>query len=234
MDKNITATKIYTAYTLDIKATIPTRCPHCKIALSDPTVISFYWEDSFKGTLSLYSIYFCPHCEKAFFVDGPISSGSHSYANHTEHLSFIRHIYPSIRSLTDFPDGISSLSSNFVELYHQSEIAEAEGLSGICGMGYRKSLEFLIKDYAKYKNPDKHGVIESSTLSQCITDYITDERIKSLAKAAAWLGNDESHYERKHSSYNLKDLKAFIAAAVSFIQYDLSYQSALDLLSDPK
>ena len=101
-------------------------------------------------------------------------------------------------------------------------------------MGYRKSLEFLIKDYAIYKHHDQCAAVESSSLSQCIATYIADERIKSLAKAAAWLGNDESHYVKKHSSYDLKDLKAFIAATVSFIQYDLSYQSALDLLSSPK
>lgn len=234
MKKDIVATKIHTAYTLNIKANIPTQCPNCKIALSDPPVISFYWEHSRKKALTLYSIYFCPHCEEAFFVDGPISSGLHSFSNYAEHQSFISHIYPSGRFLTSFSDEISSLSNSFVELYHQSETAESEGLLGICGMGYRKSLEFLIKDYAIYKHHDQCAAVESSSLSQCIATYIADERIKSLAKAAAWLGNDESHYVKKHSSYDLKDLKAFIAATVSFIQYDLSYQSALDLLSSPK
>ena len=44
-------------------------------------------------------------------------------------------------------DIISELSPNFCEIYNQAYIAEQTNLMQICGTGYRKSLEFLIKDY---------------------------------------------------------------------------------------
>lgn len=46
-----------------------------------------------------------------------------------------------------FSNIISELSPNFCEIYNQAYIAEQTNLMQICGTGYRKSLEFLIKDY---------------------------------------------------------------------------------------
>lgn len=74
-------------------------------------------------------------------------------------------------------------------------------------MGYRKSLEFLIKDYAIAFHPDKETDIVKSQLSPCINEYIDNKRIKSLATASAWIGNDETHYTRKHEDYNVEHLK---------------------------
>lgn len=44
-----------------------------------------------------------------------------------------------------FSNIISELSPNFCEIYNQAYIAEQTNLMQICGTGYRKSLEFLIK-----------------------------------------------------------------------------------------
>lgn len=101
-------------------------------------------------------------------------------------------------------------------------------------MGYRKALEFLVKDYAISINPDKVHEISHTALSPCINKFIDSDRIKALATASAWLGNDETHYCRKHDEYTLKHLKAFISAAVSFIDSELAYQEARQLLSTPK
>lgn len=71
-------------------------------------------------------------------------------------------------------------------------------------------------------------------LGKCITDYIDNEKIKTLAKASAWLGNDETHYVRKHQNYNVQDLKRFIKATVAYIEYELSFTEAFDLLKNPQ
>ena len=47
-------------------------------------------------------------------------------------------------------------------------------------MGYRKSLEFLIKDYAIAFHPDKETDIVKSQLSPCINEYIDNKRINLL------------------------------------------------------
>ena len=141
---------------------------------------------------------------------------------------------PCSEDKTSFSDKINSLSPNFVEIYHQSEKAENMGLTEICGLGYRKALEFLVKDYAITFNPGDSDTIKRKLLSPCINDHIDNKRIKSLATASAWIGNDETHYIRKHEDYNLGHLKAFISAIVSYIDSELSYLEAESLLNKPK
>ena len=63
----------------------------------------------------------------------------------------------------------------------------------------------------------------------CINEYIHDERLKTLAKASAWIGNDETHYMKKHS-HGTEKLKAFIHAFVTFIDSDLAYEEALEFI----
>ena len=115
-----------------------------------------------------------------------------------------------------------------------TESAENMGLSEICGLGYRKALEFLIKDYGILFHPDDEEKIKNMALSPCINTYIDNPRIKTLATASAWIGNDETHYVRKHEDYNLEHLKIFISATVSFINSELSYLKAEQLLNTPK
>jgi hypothetical protein len=38
-------------------------------------------------------------------------------------------------------------SGDFLEIYRHAAFAEGDALDQICGPGYRKALEFLIKDY---------------------------------------------------------------------------------------
>ena len=74
----------------------------------------------------------------------------------------------------------------------------------------------------------------SSFLGNCINDFIDNEKIKTLAKASAWLGNDETHYTRKHQNYNVQDLKRFIKATVAYIECELSFTEAFDFLNNPQ
>ena len=134
--------------------------------------------------------------------------------------------------IAKFSSKIEELSPDFVSIYKDSYIAECSGLTSICGMGYRKALEFLIKDYAIHKNSqaNERDKIIQSPLMNCIKNYIQDERLVALAKASTWLGNDETHYIKKHPSYTLSNLKTFINAFLTFIDADLAYEDAQELL----
>lgn len=214
---------------------LPTQCPNCSVAYSDEPLTSYFVKsESFYGDdeASVYAIYFCPHCDHIFLVHYHIFDRMYSYNNFQS--GYIAYIYPSPTGKTNFTDRINALSPKFIEIYHQSERAENDGLTEICGMGYRKSLEFLIKDYAIAFNPDKEADIAKSLLSPCINEYIDNKRIKSLATASAWIGNDETHYTRKHEDYNIEHLKLFISAVVSYIDSELAYRMAENLLSNPK
>ncbi|CAM4463867.1 DUF4145 domain-containing protein [Paenibacillus xylanexedens] len=108
------------------------------------------------------------------------------------------------------------LSPNFIKIYNQAAAAELGELTEICGAGYRKSLEFLIKDYLIHLEPQKEVEIQSKLLGHCISG-ITDHDIKTCAQRATWLGNDETHYIRKWEDKDLNDLKILIDLTVNWI-----------------
>lgn len=125
-----------------------------------------------------------------------------------------------------FEDSLATLSPTFVEIYNQSKQAETMSLNHIAGMGYRKSLEFLIKDYAIHFNPGKEDEIKSMLLAPCIKTYIDSSKIKTLAEKSAWLGNDETHYVRKHPEFDVQDMKRFIKACYTYIISELTLEEA--------
>ena len=125
-----------------------------------------------------------------------------------------------------FSKHIKALSPDFCSIYNQAYASQQYRLNDISGMAYRKALEFLVKDYAIFLRPDDKEAIIKAPLSQCINNYIDNGKIKHLAVASAWIGNDETHYERKQQEYNVDDLIEFINAIVSFIDFDISAMNA--------
>lgn len=118
-----------------------------------------------------------------------------------------------------------------MEIYDQALVAESQSLSQMVGIGIRKSLEFLIKDYAILQNPDKAEEIKKETLAKCISLYIADQNVKECAKRAAWLGNDETHYMRKWEMKDIGDLKRLVRLTVNWIDNVLltkAYVSEMD------
>jgi hypothetical protein len=124
------------------------------------------------------------------------------------------------RSSTPPPiySGIGSMSKDFTEIYTQATEAENRALNQIAGVGYRKALEFLVKDYCCYKLPGDAEAIKSMMLSPCIEKYVSNEDIKHCAKLATWLGNDETHYVRKWEDKDIEDLKALVSLTMSWIE----------------
>ena len=67
-----------------------------------------------------------------------------------------------------------------------------------------------------------------------INNYIKNPQIQTLAKASAWLGNDETHYIQKHENYNISDMKRFIFATIAYINFEFSYAEAASFLNSPQ
>lgn len=128
-----------------------------------------------------------------------------------------------------FSNIISELSPNFCEIYNQAYIAEQTNLMQICGTGYRKSLEFLIKDYLISTLPeDQHEAIKNKFLNNCIRDNISNINIKTEASRAVWLGNDETHYTRKWEDKDINDLKSIIELTLHWIESEIRTQKLLE------
>lgn len=114
--------------------------------------------------------------------------------------------------------GIMNIFPKFIVIYNQAKEAEERGLKEICGAGYRRALEFLIKDYLIKLKGRKSKEIKETRLGTCIENYIDSPNIKDCAKRAAWLGNDETHYIRKWKDKDLEDLKDLIELTAHWIR----------------
>jgi hypothetical protein len=118
----------------------------------------------------------------------------------------------------EFSEVIGEISPGFITIYSQAKQAENRKLDEICGLGYRKALEFLIKDYLISKYPEKEQEIkENHKFSQVINKYVDDDKVKFLAERASWLGNDHAHYTKTWNTKDITDLKRLINTTLYWI-----------------
>ena len=205
----------------------PNKCPICNNSISPENKMEYY-NYEIKKVAILFS---CPACYNGFvshykFTNEERMSGSLKY-----HFLELIDSYPKEPPRKEFDECIKKISSKFCEIYNQAFISEFYKLNQLSGMGYRKSLEFLLKDYCIYKKPDEYETIQSMPLSQVINEYVESEKIKNLSKASTWIGNDETHYIRKFEDKDINDLKKFIDATVAFITYDITSDEASQMIS---
>lgn len=188
---------------------IPSDCPFCHKKVTPNPL----YGNTHSNSLELTVV--CPNleCNRSFiaYYNYDRNYGYYSYANLTSIGNLIG---------KEFSEVINSISPNFTIIYNQAYSAEQQNLTEICGVGYRKSLEFLIKDYIIINKPDQKEIVEKKLLGTCISEYIDDNRIKTVSKRAVWLGNDETHYFRKWESKNLEDLKKLIDLTIHWIEME--------------
>lgn len=205
---------------------IPSECPICKSHVVPPVIYAATGNHLCSNGQrdDGVAVYYCPACHRAFM--------SSIFKGISETWSF-EHLEPSRPVVSLFNEILKDISPSFIEIYHQAEAAEAYNLGEIAGMGYRKSLEFLIKDWLIQQNPKDKADIEKLLLGACINNYITQPNIKATATAATWLGNDETHYVRKWLDKDISDMKVFIDACLHFILADYQAAEALKMITPP-
>lgn len=204
------------------------KCPICNSSIAPVEKSKFFNSDS-----KMYFFMFeCPACNKGFITHYNYTNERKIKNNISYNMLKLVSSYPKVPELHQFDENIKKLSSNFCEIFNQAYVAEQMNLNEIAGIGYRKALEFLIKDYCIDKNKEQEEKIKKEPLSQVITNYILSDKIKNLAKASIWIGNDETHYVRKYEDKDIKDLKRFISATVAYITYELIADSAQEFVNN--
>lgn len=195
----------------------PNECPFCHKFIT-PHIVSGH------KALDLIEVYmWCPNesCKQSFigYYNNDRGNGSWYFNGETTKGNILNKV---------FSETVTSISPSFSEIYNQAYFAEQNGLTEICGVGFRKALEFLIKDYSILNNAADKEKIEKKPLAPCIEQYVTDDRIKAVAKRAVWLGNDETHYIRKWEEKNLEDLKKLIDLTIHWIKMEALTKSFVD------
>ena len=204
------------------------KCPICNSSIAPVEKSKFFNSDS-----KMYFFMFeCPACNKGFITHYNYTNERKIKNDISYNMLKLVNSYPKVPELHQFDENIKKLSSNFCEIFNQAYVAEQMNLNEIAGIGYRKALEVLIKDYCIDKNKEQEEKIKKEPLSQVITNYILSDKIKNLAKASIWIGNDETHYVRKYEDKDIKDLKRFISATVAYITYELIADSAQEFVNN--
>ncbi|MEA2238958.1 MAG: hypothetical protein QOC81_3682 [Thermoanaerobaculia bacterium] len=200
---------------------VPNSCPVCKKYIEARYVTGSLNGHDFRP---LYAVFQCPviRCRALFtavyrIFTSPASTSFPSSLIEVRLLTF--------ETEKTFPERVERVSPDFRKIYNQAYVAETNGMAEIAGPGYRKALEFLVKDYLlnrfKENDPSRDAVFKSM-LGSCIERFVDDPRIKAIAKRAAWLGNDETHYYRKWSDKDLQDLKTLVEMTVSWLDLVLA------------
>lgn len=212
----------------DIVLDLPSVCPHCNGKMN-PTVWEAITPSTYNEAIETIGVLAqCITCLKFFALEFDDSfSGEMPY----EHNRLVPYSYNPLPE-TNFDEIIHQLSPDFVEIYSQALSAEQNKLDRIAGIGYRRALEFLVKDFCIYKNPEAEQDIKEKSLGNVIKKYLAIfPKIQTLAEASSWIGNDEAHYVKKHSDRDIKDLKNFLSATQHFIVAELSVDDAFNLTS---
>lgn len=205
----------------EVQVTVTDTCPNCGKGIEPILKDSSFYKDEEKHLLFL--TLFCNSCKYAW-VDSYDYFSDYGTA-HPRNLHYFK------EEPTSLSSEIAKLSPQGVRTYEQSLKAELEGFDTLVGIGLRKSLEFILKDFLIFIHSDKEEKIRKDLLGKVINDYITDPILLSLAKSTVWIGNDETHYTRRHTDRDLQDLKKFLNATVHFIEYQLTILDAQDFVN---
>lgn len=212
-------------------------CPNCKKALAPQNLYGIVHTRDDKEFLSVAD--YCNGCHSLIVSEYEISkkvrrtnqNGEPEYEDKLYKMVKINHSAPVSFKEREFDDKLKKVSSQFVKIYNQALKAEEYSLDEIAGLGYRKALEFLIKDFAIYNNPDKAEEIKLTWMMKCLKDYIDNDKIKTLAEKSEWIGNDEAHYIKIQDDRDITDMKNFIDALVYFISMSLIVDDAESMKS---
>lgn len=187
-------------------------CPICGVSLSPDVISGTLIEYEYMNDNKVFLLNYCPKCQECFI-------SKHSFDIESRDGYLFSSSSPQIPSKADWGEIISNISPSFIEIYNQSVFAEASNLDQIAGVGYRKALEFLIKDFliSNTDDPNEIALIKKKFLGKCINEDIDNPQLKTVASRAAWLGNDQTHYEQLFDDKDISDLKRLIRLTVHWI-----------------
>lgn len=202
---------------LRIKIRFPDVCPVCHKQVYPKFIYGHFDSTDRNGITCLFSC----SCGNIFMS----KYENEHYDNAARYIGSVPDGFDEI----EFSDGISKLSPNFVKIYNQAAHAETLDLNLICGMGYRKAIEYLVKDFCVSKSPADKDKILGENLASSV-NRLDNPGLHDLAKACKDLGNDETHVIVKYDE-GLPELKNYISGLISYIELDLLVQHAHQIYS---
>lgn len=184
----------------------PDMCPICHTRITPNVMTGGIAGRIYDGNLTI--VFVCPSdsCREYFLG---------YYEKRNAQYGFLT-CRPKETAVPSLPDFVTNISANYCEMFRECYRAEAEGLHQVAGFGYRKALEFLIKDYLVSRRPEDRAAIEATPLATCIETYVGDANVRDVGRRAVWLGKDES--QRTWMDKELRDLKSVLELVLRWIE----------------
>ena len=206
-----------------------TTCPMCKHAIKPHVLHGVYFNEKDRGVnLSIH--YLCKACSTPFIAYYKNLSEEKTYSYEIYHATSAPITAPNYFKAVGFSQPILAISSDFVEIYNQALQAEQLNLHQIAGVGYRKALEFLIKDFLIDQQPEKEEEIKNKLLGKCVK-MLGNLQLETVAQKATWLGNDQTHYVQKFTDRDISDLKRLVRLTVHWIEMIIETEEAEQIQS---
>lgn len=205
---------------------VPNECPICHISIYPHLLTAFSIPSN---TPPDYASFFfsCPNCNKVYGTSAEIyfqNFSTHSFICDlsTKEASFS----PCIPKIPPLPLNLQQEAfKKFQAVYKDTYSADSYGLFEVAGMGYRKCIEFLIKDFLLLTHPEKRETVENPKimLGNLIKDHMKEDDLSSLQlKLSNYnkLATDEVHYI-KHSGFGIDTIREFFNYLVKLIDDNL-------------
>lgn len=184
----------------------PDICPICQTRITPNVMTGGIGGRVYGGNLTV--VFVCPSdsCREYFLGYYEKKNGQYTYLTSR----------PRETVVPPLPEFVVRISRHYCEMYEECYRAEVEGLRQVAGFGYRKALEFLIKDYLVSRRPEDRVAIEATVLGTCIETYVGDANVRDVGRRAVWLGKEES--QRHWMEKDLRDLKSVLELVLRWIE----------------
>lgn len=202
--------------TSDVKFKFPLQkpmwCPICN-AFEDGQNLDRHLFNTEVSSIKIAVIsYRCTHCSKIYTVTYKIDLNN-------KHAVFSQ-MFPN-KKLVFEDELIQKISPRFIDMYNQSLTAESNQDFDLAAMGYRASLEILVKDFAINALNEECDTVISKSLCDVIGKYLGSEELVKTADVVRILGNDAAHYMRKYPEHDFNILKQYMQIFIDLVRVKL-------------
>lgn len=188
----------------------PATCPHCGYGVDAP-VIEKHTLSMGNNTYILTGICRCTHCSNTFFF-----ACFRNLAKSPDALCTL--CFPSNSFVPYKNDVLSKISERFIQMYNQALNAEFNRSLDLAAIGYRSSLEILVKDYAISELGVSEDEAGKKSLCDAIGTYLKQDELVKTADVIRILGNDYTHFKRKYPDFDFNLLKYYMVIFMKQIE----------------
>lgn len=215
-------------------------CPHCSVAIVPE--LSYAAQIPSHGNLHIVAFASCvdSFCKLPFLLEFKLKYNPKDGNWRQKPFSLVE-VY-NYEYESSIPEDLEALRDDkkrpylkkFFEIYEHAHQAQEHGLTEVSGTGFRKSFEFLIKDYAIFCFPTEKDTIVRQPVLQVIQRFSEYKQLNIVAERAAWLGNDQTHYTVEWDNMDVDDLKNLIKSTVFLIHHNEAANELLISMADKR